>query len=296
MWCLTMASATEKCVFCDKLANTREHVIPQWLQNHFNLQDQRFSLWNGTSMPYRQAIVPACKLCNSKHFSKLESKIRNGDATGQEYYLWALKIRYCLHLKDSFIPFDRKRPSFGSLLPQEVAYESSEFIKHTFRSLYNSNFIFKPNPFGSVFLFNQSDEMKGSFGLIDVPPPYWALSIALPTNKLLLVLFKDAGVVKKQIQKTQDNFQQFIEELSKLNINLITFTLLISQAHFDITDNVKIAKNMISSKYNLKKIRSRHPEKSEYRSIAKLCGIPEDYADNYFYEKQLKHVIRNSIS
>ncbi len=67
-----------ECAFCGQPAETDEHVIPKWLQNHFDLFDQRLLLWNGTTMPYRQAIVPACLGCNRDRFSPLEKRIREG--------------------------------------------------------------------------------------------------------------------------------------------------------------------------------------------------------------------------
>jgi hypothetical protein len=37
------------------------------------------------------------------------------------------------------------------------------------------------------------------FGLVDVPPPYRALAVALPTNETLVVLFADRGVTNRVI-------------------------------------------------------------------------------------------------
>ena len=88
------------CIFCGEPANTKEHIIPRWLQKHFDLKDQRLGLWNKTEIFYSQATIPACMVCNSEDFSLIEKKVREGTATKQEYYIWALKIRYCLSIKD----------------------------------------------------------------------------------------------------------------------------------------------------------------------------------------------------
>jgi hypothetical protein len=49
------------CTFCGRPAETVEHVIPKWLQNHFDLFDQKLELWNGTTMPQRLATVSAMR-------------------------------------------------------------------------------------------------------------------------------------------------------------------------------------------------------------------------------------------
>jgi hypothetical protein len=36
------------CTFCGRPSETVEHVIPKWLQRHFNQFDQTLELWNGT--------------------------------------------------------------------------------------------------------------------------------------------------------------------------------------------------------------------------------------------------------
>ena len=53
---------------------TDEHVFPKWLQNRFNLWNQRLDLINLTDIPYRNLTIPCCKTCNGVHLSR--SKIR----------------------------------------------------------------------------------------------------------------------------------------------------------------------------------------------------------------------------
>lgn len=88
------SAGSHECVFCGEPADTVEHVIPKWLQEHFDLSNQRLLLWNGTTMPYRQAVVPACLRCNRDRFSPLERRVRECRASRRDYYLWALKIPY----------------------------------------------------------------------------------------------------------------------------------------------------------------------------------------------------------
>src|ERR1700730_12701608 len=53
-----------------------EHVFPKWLQNRFNLWNQRLDLINLTSIPYRQFTIPCCKTCNNVHLSKIGDIVR----------------------------------------------------------------------------------------------------------------------------------------------------------------------------------------------------------------------------
>lgn len=189
----------KSCIFCGKPATTKEHIIPRWLQKHFDLENQQLGLWNNTEISYSQTTIPACKVCNSENFSLIEKKVRKKTATKQEYYIWALKIRYCLSIKDTTLSLDRKNPDSGPLIKKPSAMIGSEFITKVFANVGNK-YIYRPYPFGSVFLIDNPIEDSG-FGLVDVPHPYWALTIALPENKILLVLFLDRGLVKKDIAK-----------------------------------------------------------------------------------------------
>ena len=78
---MSSGSSEKQCVFCNHPAETQEHVIPKWLQRNFDLFDQRLLLSNGTTMPYRQAVVPACFRCNHDRFGPLEERIRKDCAS-----------------------------------------------------------------------------------------------------------------------------------------------------------------------------------------------------------------------
>ena len=157
------------CVFCGRPADTVEHVIPKWLQNHFNLFDQKLQLWNDTTIPYRQAVAPACLRCNGTRFAPLENRIREGHALQRDYYLWALKISYCLSHIDSRLLLDRAKPQAGPLIPYEVADDTGRLARHAFESLDSPTFRFRPDPFGSVMFMETT---RDEFVLIDVPRPF----------------------------------------------------------------------------------------------------------------------------
>ena len=94
----------DSCFLCGTCENiTREHVFPKWLINRFNLNKEKLTLLNSTTIPYNGIIVPCCRTCNNEILSKLESKIQdrlNNPSCvvtyieKSEWYLWILKIFY----------------------------------------------------------------------------------------------------------------------------------------------------------------------------------------------------------
>jgi hypothetical protein len=269
------------CPLCGKPANTREHIIPRWLQNMYGLSDQALGLYNGTIMKYRQATIPICRACNGDKLSALELKIKNGSATPHEYFLWALKIRYFLSLKDVTLQFDRTDSSKGKLISEEAAYLGVEFIKNALVNCDNPDYIFFPDPFGSVIILRNSFK---EFGLLDLPNPYWGLCITIPDNRLLIVLFTDRGLVRHSMLhsfKSDDSVRSYCESLFKNStmegIRLLMFVLCLRQHRIANIPNV----------FNLYKngIRSELPNSIEYRAsidktfastMAKRMGFPDN--------------------
>ncbi|MFN1834789.1 hypothetical protein AB2B38_005960 [Balneola sp. MJW-20] len=290
-----MKKGETKCSFCDSHADSKEHIIPRWLQKHFNLKDQQMHLWNGTKLKYSQGLIPACKYCNSERFSKLENKVRKEEASLQEYYLWALKIRYGLALKDSSLKFDRKDPNSENLISKFEVNYGSTFIKSALKALDNPSFQFKPNPFGSVFFFEQADDINENFNMIDVPPPYWALSITLPSNKILMVLFADRGIVKKCFSKQKENeISNDILNNGSHSLNPITFSILTTQNHLKIKSDIRFTENGIFAERIPKRIKIRKQQIQWYYEIAYHCGLNNAFAKKvYEYHKDKYQNLRS---
>ncbi len=64
------------CFLCGALmdgSKSAEHVFPKWLQNRYDLWNQKIELLNGSLMPYRQLTIPCCEKCNNEHLSSLEN-------------------------------------------------------------------------------------------------------------------------------------------------------------------------------------------------------------------------------
>jgi hypothetical protein len=268
------------CTFCEQPAETVEHVIPKWLQNHFDLFDQKLELWNGTTIPYRQAVVPACLRCNGKRFSPLESRIREGRASQRDYYLWALKISYCLGHKDTSLLLDRANPDAGPLLSHAIADDIGVLARHAFEALDFAAFRFSPDPFGSVIFIETT---RDDFLLIDVPRPFRAVAIALPGRKHLIVLPGDRGVIatmcrkKKHLKKSMQ--LEFPEMTDQGEIALKLFGMLILRSHLEIPREVVPKQGALLAERVPRKLPTLRQSREVYRHIAKMLRLPESVAD-----------------
>ena len=147
------------CMFSGDTPNNSEHIIPQWLQRRFSLQDETLYIPNGSRLKYKFAKIPVKDEHNCE-FSKIEKNISEGIFDRSEIYLWALKIHIGMLYRDSSLKEDIKIPTSSMILDindfgSEVAF---------FRMLYNiwrNGGVTDPEPFGSVFildsLMNDSD-------------------------------------------------------------------------------------------------------------------------------------------
>ncbi len=115
-----MAFDHEHCFLCgillDASNRTVEHVFAKWLQQDFNLWDQRMFLRNGTSIPYRQLTIPSCKECNGFWLAAVEDQLARAFREGTDAVraldktllsLWMAKIYYGLQIKELVLPRDR---------------------------------------------------------------------------------------------------------------------------------------------------------------------------------------------
>jgi hypothetical protein len=273
------------CSFCDRLADSREHVIPKWLQRQFSLSERRLALWNQTSLPYRQTTIPACRHCNNERFSRLEDLVQSREANDQELYLWALKIRYGLSLKDGSLPFDRRSPAQGPLLSPDVATFGEQFIRHAFLALDGPKFRFDPFPFGSVFQFIHEPSEPDPFDFVDVPPPLWALAISLSSRRTLAVLFADRGITKRVMHRyapLKAKLENVPLELPGVSARHMLFQALLWQLLLILPSGVRLEDSGIRSERIPAKIRTRDVMIEDCYRIANHCGLPTLFAEEAF--------------
>jgi hypothetical protein len=141
-----------ECMFSGAVADSEEHVIPDWLQRRFNLANQEVILPNQTAFRYAKAKAPV-RIEHNREFGKIENSIAKGSFTSEEAYLWALKIHIGMMWIDSRLKRERKDPYSATIL------KGPDFAKQVlmFRELYK-NWANRgrtdPTPFGSVFLLD----------------------------------------------------------------------------------------------------------------------------------------------
>jgi len=109
--------------------NTDEHIFPKWLQNKFNLWDQKITLLNGTIIPYRLLKIPCCNKCNNGHLSQMEIQLSKAVDGGYDSFIkldqdlifyWASKILYGLFFKEMSLNIDRRDPIAGTIMSTET--------------------------------------------------------------------------------------------------------------------------------------------------------------------------------
>jgi hypothetical protein len=137
-----------------------EHVIPRWVQSRYNLWDQRLTLLNRSSIPYRYLTVPCCDECNRYRLQPIESIIANAVLDGAQAvedlgrripYLWLGKLFYGILYKELFLAFDRSSPDIGAITSPDLLneYEGLLFLLQETREVVET-VDFCP---GSIFIF-----------------------------------------------------------------------------------------------------------------------------------------------
>ncbi len=122
----------DKCFLCGCILNeknkTEEHVIPKWLQNEFNLWNQKIKLLNGTFLSYRFLTIPCCFECNNIHLEPFEKKVHEAYQGGyiafqkldkKTIFLWLGKIYFGIMYRELFLKLDRKDIQRGTITNAE---------------------------------------------------------------------------------------------------------------------------------------------------------------------------------
>lgn len=121
-----------RCFMCREILTnenkTVEHIYPKWLQKHCGLWDQKITLPNGSTMPYRQYTVPCCKDCNGTVMADFENQIRSTILQGYNSFKglneeiiawWLYKQYYAKLVKQLSLKNDIKNPESSMMLSAE---------------------------------------------------------------------------------------------------------------------------------------------------------------------------------
>jgi len=202
------------CLFSGLKADTKEHVIPMWLQKRMSLTDKTLLLPNNTELKYKHVVVPAHKKHNEK-FATIEERISNGIFNINEVYLWALKIHVGLLVRDSTLKIDIKKPDSNFIL--NINNISSEL--NLFRMLYeiwSNGGTFEPNPFGSVFIID-SVTPYNQFDLLHCPITK-TIGIDIGDKFILVLLWDKQRTMSSNVLEEWYNYR--LPNLKKLNQSL----------------------------------------------------------------------------
>lgn len=150
------------CFLCgiefNKENESEEHVIPRWLQHKHDLWNQKLSLINKTTIPYRKLKIPCCKECNNVYLNNIEKEIERTSVSFEEFiktdrrtiFIWLVKLYYGLLFKNLSLVVDFREPSKGTLVtPEQLAKYKMlhEFLQSTRTKTEFSNEVF------SLFIF-----------------------------------------------------------------------------------------------------------------------------------------------
>jgi len=139
-----------KCIFTGKDTDSAEHVIPQWLQKRFNLQNETLFIPNGTTLKYKHHRVPADLNANNR-FGIIEKRISRGIFNLAEVYLWALKLHIGCIYRDASLRFNIKDPTSPFILDVSDFAQEVWMFQQLFDNWSNGGAT-DSSPFGSVFI------------------------------------------------------------------------------------------------------------------------------------------------
>lgn len=156
---------------------TEEHAIPKWLQQEYDLWNQKLILLNRTEILYRQLTIPCCAACNGR-LSRLENTVKTAVQQGPEgvrslprflIHQWLAKLFLGIMYKELFLALDRKQPAEAKIM--DPVYLKQFAILHFWLqvSFTHGRSEFVP---GSVFIFRAKTmrDKKQEFDLLDNPP------------------------------------------------------------------------------------------------------------------------------
>lgn len=201
----------QSCFSCESTAATREHVFPKWLQNRFDLWNQRLTLPNSTTIPYRQLVVPLCQRCNNEIYSPIEQRIASAEETARDVWLWCNKIHYGMIVKHHILDYDRRKP--GKTIADFVDGRHVHEWDRRFLGVARGVFRTRPDPFGSVFRFDFNEPQEYAFAHI-----LFCLGLCVSFGSRGYVVFLADGQTTSNQTSIQHMFKNLVaERLQKTN-------------------------------------------------------------------------------
>ena len=189
-----MTFTYDKCFLCGDDLNaentSEEHVYPKWLQNKFNLWNQRLDLLNKTTIKYKDLKIPCCKKCNGTMSALFEKPIERAVEQGYDefvkldkdkIFLWLNKLSYGMLFKELSLSINRAHPEDGTICDEE--YLSHRKMQYKFlQSILSEKIEFSGKPYSMLIFKIKPGEHK-----------YWAFDN--PFTQTFFIRMNDIGIV-----------------------------------------------------------------------------------------------------
>ncbi len=225
--------------------DTDEHVIPKWIQERYDLWDQKLTLLNRTTMPYRQLTIPCCSICNNEHLGKIESQVQKACDAGREavldlppltLFLWAGKILFGLLYREHLLSWSRQAKEEGPIVPGELLEQFR--LHHQFLQAARIPFEFLPHVPASVFVYKtmQLSNRKMGFDYWDHLPGL-GLSIRVG-NVGIVACLQDGGAVNY-------GFGERYKEYESLELHWAQFAEITALTFYDLERFNRVPKFML---------------------------------------------------
>lgn len=225
--------------------NTDEHVIPKWVQERYKLWNQKLTLLNNTTIPYRQLTIPCCKTCNNVHLGKIELEMQKACVAGAEavralpietLFIWAGKILYGLLYREHLLAWSRRDEKEGPIVPAELLERFR--LHHQFLQAARVPFEFITGVPASVFVYRTMEPSDIKMGF-----DYWdnimALGISIRVGKVgIVACLQDGGALKY-------SFDDYYETFQKLNVHWMQFAEITAKIFYDLSRFNRVPKFML---------------------------------------------------
>jgi len=225
----------DACFLCgSKLDNagSDEHVFPKWLQNEFDLWGKTIDLQNGTSIQYKNLLIPCCVKCNTENLSAIENEVSNAVKAGYDaaikisqktWYLWAGKIFYGILRKELSLVGDRRNPGKGAIATEDTLSSFSNL--HMFLQGARGRHQFNGEAPFTVLACNLHDT-KYKFDFRD---DLIQFALALRMGEVgIIVSFEDGGLIR-------DSYASYVRDVAGRKLHPIQFTELYAKICYQLS-------------------------------------------------------------
>lgn len=244
-----LESGREFCFLCgttlDLERDTDEHVIPKWIQQRFDLWNQKLTLLNGTEIPHKQLTIPSCATCNNVHLGKIEREMQGACDAGiaalravhpLTIFVWTGKIVYGLLYREHLLQWNRRAPEEGPIVPKEMLERFR--LHHQFLQAARIPIDFLPALPASIFVFETMEPSDRHLGF-----DYWddldALSLSVRIGKVgIVACLQDGGAVASCFQDLYSDFEQ-------LALHRIQFAEVTARIFYDVRRLTRVPKFML---------------------------------------------------